>query len=130
MLAFDRRLFAYINWELLACFSTLFIVGVANLYSASGMRLEEGIAVSSFYQRQLIWGSLGFLVMLCAMTFDYRQLRNLAWPSFIFVIVLLSLVQIMGVTVYGAKRWLSLGFMNLQPSELAKLTVLVMGAHV
>ncbi len=129
-MGFDRRLLAYINWELIACFTALFIVGVGNLYSASGMRLEEGVAFSSFYQRQLIWGCFGFLVMLCTMAFDYRQLRNFAWPLFVCVIVLLVLVHLAGVTVYGAKRWLSLGFMNLQPSELAKVAVLIMGAHV
>ncbi len=127
---FDRRLVTYINWELLACFLTLFVVGVGNLYSASGMRLEEGVAFSSFYQRQMIWGSMGFMVMICAVTFDYRKLHNLAWPLFVLVLILLSLVPLIGVKVYGAQRWLSLGFMNLQPSELAKLAVLILGAHV
>ncbi len=130
MLHLDRRLFSYINWELIICFAALFIVGVGNLYSASGIRFEEGVTVASFYQRQLIWGSMGFFVMLVAMTFDYRKLRNLAWPLFIFTIILLMLVPIIGKTVYGAQRWISLGFVNIQPSEVAKLAVLILAARV
>ena len=126
----DRRLFNYINWGLLACLAVLFFVGVGNLYSAGGMRMEGGVSVSSFYQRQLIWGACGTMGMLLAMAFDYRQLRNLAWPFFILSLVLLLLVPIIGKTVYGARRWLSLGFMSVQPSELAKLAVLVLAARV
>ena len=74
------------------------------------------------------WGLLA--CMLLAMMFDYRQLRNLAWPFFFLTIFLLLLVPIAGKTVYGAKRWISLGFMSLQPSELAKLSVLVLAARL
>ncbi|MEG2173254.1 MAG: rod shape-determining protein RodA [Desulfovibrionaceae bacterium] len=126
----DQRLFLYINWGLVACTLMLFFLGVGNLYSASGMRMEGGIVMSTYYQRQLLWGGLGFVGMLLAMTFDYRQLHNLAWPFFILTIVLLLLVPIMGKTVYGAKRWISLGFMSLQPSELAKLSVLILTARL
>lgn len=126
----DRRLFSHLNWGLLACLVILFFVGVGNLYSASGTRLEEGLAFSDFYRRQLIWGAGGFLCMLTAMCLDYRKLRNLAWIFYLISLLLLMLVPIIGKTVYGAKRWLSLGFMSFQPSELAKLAVLVLGARV
>ena len=126
----DKRLFSYLNWGLLACTALLFFVGVVNLYSASGTRVESGLAFNSFYQRQIIWGLCGLACMLLAMMFDYRQLRNLAWPFFFLTIFLLLLVPIAGKTVYGAKRWISLGFMSLQPSELAKLSVLVLAARL
>ena len=126
----DNRLFSYINWGLLACMLLLYLVGVGNLYSASGTRVESGLAFNSFYQRQLIWGLCGVVCMLLAMVFDYRQLRNLAWPFFLITVFLLLLVPIAGKTVYGAKRWISLGFMSLQPSEMAKLSVLVLVARL
>ena len=126
----DKSLFSYINWGLLACMLLLYLVGVGNLYSASGTRIESGLAFNSFYQRQIIWGLCGLACMLLAMMFDYRQLRNLAWPFFFLTIFLLLLVPIAGKTVYGAKRWISLGFMSLQPSELAKLSVLVLAARL
>ena len=126
----DKRLFSYINWGLLACMLLLYFLGVGNLYSASGTRLGDGLALAGFYQRQLIWGVCGLACMLLAMSFDYRQLRNLAWPFFLVTLVLLLLVPVAGKTVYGAKRWLSLGFMSIQPSELAKLAVLVLAARL
>ncbi len=126
----DKSLFSYINWGLLACMLLLYLVGVGNLYSASGTRVETGLAFNSFYQRQIIWGLCGLACMLLAMAFDYRQLRNLAWPFFFLTMLLLLLVPIAGKTVYGAKRWLSLGFMSVQPSELAKLSVLVLAARL
>ncbi|OXS30106.1 MAG: rod shape-determining protein RodA [Desulfovibrio sp. MES5] len=126
----DKSLLSYINWGLLACMLLLYLVGVGNLYSASGTRVESGLAFNSFYQRQVIWGLCGLACMLMAMMFDYRQLRNLAWPFFLLTIFLLLLVPIAGKTVYGAKRWISLGFMSLQPSELAKLSVLVLAARL
>ena len=55
----DKRLLGYINWALLACMLLLYFTGVANLYSASGTRVETGFAFESFYQRQLVWGLCG-----------------------------------------------------------------------
>ncbi|MBQ9405316.1 MAG: rod shape-determining protein RodA [Desulfovibrio sp.] len=126
----DKQLFGYINWGLLACLFLLYLVGVGNLYSASATRLESGLAVSDFYQRQIIWGLCGMVCMLAAMIFDYRRLRNMAWPFFLITVVLLLLVPLAGKTVYGAKRWISLGFMSVQPSEMAKLSVLVLAARL
>lgn len=126
----DKRLFGYINWSLLACVLLLYFVGVVNLYSASATRLEDGLVFTDFYKRQLVWGMCGLICMVLAMSFDYRRLRNMAWLFFWVSLFLLLLVPIVGKTVYGAKRWLSLGFMSIQPSELAKLAVLVLAARV
>lgn len=128
MISIDRRLFTHLNWTLLALALLLFFVGVANLYSASGTRLEEGMALSSFYQKQLIWGGMGFLAMLACMVFDYRHLKSFAVPFFIVTVVLLVGVHLFGVVIYGARRWISLGLFNLQPSEIAKFSMLIMGA--
>ena len=91
----DKRLLGYINWALLACMLLLYFTGVANLYSASGTRVETGFAFESFYQRQLVWGLCGLGCMLLATLFDYRQLRNLAWPAYLLFLVLLMLVPIL-----------------------------------
>lgn len=125
----DKRIFLHLNWGLLACLALLFFVGVGNLYSASGTRFEEGLTVSDFYQRQLVWGGGGLLLLLIAACVDYRKLRNLAWAFYLLSFALLLLVPVIGKTVYGAKRWLSLGFMSVQPSELAKLAILVLVAR-
>lgn len=126
----DKRLLGHLNWSLLGCVFLLFMVGVGNLYSASGTRMEGGLAFSDFYQRQLVWGAGGLLCMIAATCFNYRKLRNLSWLIYFLTIILLLLVPIAGKTVYGAKRWLSLGFMSFQPSEVAKIAVLIICARL
>lgn len=126
----DKRLLGYINWALLACMLLLYFTGVANLYSASGTRVETGFAFESFYQRQLVWGLCGLGCMLLAMLFDYRQLRNLAWPAYLVFLILLMLVPLVGSTFYGAKRWISFGLFTIQPSEPIKIAVLILVARL
>ena len=130
MVAMDRRLITHANWSLLAFTGMLFFVGVANLYSASGVRFEDGIMVAPFYQKQLVWGAAGLGCMIAFTLFDYRHLRTLALPFFALSIILLLLVPAMGKTVYGAKRWLDLGLFSLQPSEVAKIATLLLGATI
>ncbi|MGE4504176.1 MAG: rod shape-determining protein RodA [Desulfovibrionaceae bacterium] len=126
----DRKTLLYVNWPLVGITALLFFMGVMNLYSASGFRLEEGLSVDPYYQKQLVWGSLGLLGMAFFMLFDYRHLKSIAWPLFWVTVLLLVAVFFMGKTIYGAKRWLDLGFMNFQPSEMAKIAVLILGARI
>jgi rod shape determining protein RodA len=127
----DRRLLYYINWPLVGLLACLFGVGVLNLYSASGFRMEEGlVALSPYYRKQLIWGAIGLGGMVTFMCFDYRHLRILAWPLFWVTIGLLVAVLLVGVSAGGARRWIDLGFFHLQPSELAKICILVVGAKI
>lgn len=125
----DNHSIPQINWGLVVMTILLFAVGMLNLYSASAYRGEDGvIMLSSFYQKQAIWGVAGFGIMLACMLFDYRHFKNLAWPLFLLTVLLLLAVPVVGVTVNNAKRWISFGFFNLQPSELAKISVLIMAA--
>ncbi|MDO5536150.1 MAG: rod shape-determining protein RodA [Desulfovibrionaceae bacterium] len=123
----DNRqpLLRHLNWVLLAAALALFAVGEVNLVSASGTRLESGLAQASFYQRQLLWGVLGLCCMTVTMCFDYHRLLRLSWYLYGLTLVLLILVPLIGTTVYGAKRWISLGLFSIQPSELAKFAILL-----
>jgi rod shape determining protein RodA len=124
----DRRLFIHMNWGLLALTLALFAVGILNLYAASVIRLEEGVNVAPYYQRQLIWGGAGIGILLVCLVVDYRHLQTLALPTYLGALVLLFGVVLFGVVIMGARRWISFGAFNLQPSEIAKLAVLLMGA--
>ena len=106
----------------------LFFVGVGNLYSASGIRMEDGISVAPFFRKQLVWGGAGLLCMIVCALFDYRHLRSFALPLFILAVLLLLMVPFVGKTVLGAKRWIDLGLFSLQPSEVAKIAVLILSA--
>ncbi|MDR2605341.1 MAG: rod shape-determining protein RodA [Desulfovibrio sp.] len=130
MAAMDRRLITHANWTLLAITALLFFIGVANLYSAGGVRFEDGISIAPFYQKQLIWGAAGLGCMTVFIIFDYRHLRTLSVPFFLLSLVLLALVPLVGKTVYGAKRWLDLGFFSLQPGETAKIAGILLCANL
>ncbi|WP_291321118.1 rod shape-determining protein RodA [Desulfonatronospira sp.] len=126
----DRQLVLHINWYLLGLTVLLFAAGVLNLYSASAFRLSEGTTLNNFYSRQLVWGCAGLLAMLLFMIIDYRHFRFLSWYIYIVSLVLLACVFFWGVSIYGAQRWLSLGFVSFQPSELVKVGVIILTAHV
>jgi rod shape determining protein RodA len=127
---FDRRLVQHIDWTLLGLALILFWAGVLNLFSASALRVEGGLALTPFYIKQMVWGGAGFLVMFLVMLIDYRHLKPLSWYLYILTIIFLLCVPIWGKTIYGARRWLGFGFFNFQPSELAKVSVLILGASV
>lgn len=124
----NKRMFLDMNWALFITTIVIFSVGFVNLYSASSIRLEDGITHTPFYERQLMWGGVGLLVMFVVILINYKILEQLAVPFYLLVLFLLILVPLVGKTVYGAQRWLDLGFFSLQPSEFAKFSVLLMGA--
>ena len=74
---------------------------------------------------QLVWGGLGLVACFAAMM-DYR-VQKIAFPLFLLTLILLVLVLIpgIGLKLNGARRWFDLGPMNFQPSELAKISLLM-----
>ena len=127
---FDRRLVFHISWGLVSLTAILFLIGVVNLYSASALRVASGIELDSYFNKQLLWGGVGLLVMTGIILVDYRHFKAVSWPFFILSLLLLVGVSVAGKTIYGAKRWLDLGFFNLQPTELTKIAVLILGARL
>lgn len=127
----DKQMLGHINWELLLWFTVLFVAGIFNLYSASGTRLESGtIVYAPYYQKQIIWAMAGLVGLVFAACIDYHRLYSLAWIFYLICLVMLILVPFIGSTIYGAKRWISLGPFNIQPSEMMKLAVLVLMARI
>jgi rod shape determining protein RodA len=127
---FDRRLFFHVSWGLLALTAILFLVGALNLYSASTLRVQEGLAIDAYFNKQMLWGGVSVMAMAAILLVDYRHFRAVAWPLFLVSLAFLVGVALFGKIIYGAKRWLDLGFFNLQPSEMAKIAVLILGARV
>lgn len=129
MAPFDRRLYSNFNWTLLGLTLTLFLLGVMNLYSASSLQLEQGVTTVFYYKKQLIWGLFGFVAMSICMIFDYRHLKNLTTPLYLLSIILLVWVNLWGVEIGGSTRWIDLGLMHFQPTELAKISIIFIIAH-
>ena len=106
----------------------LLALGVVMVYSSSAVAANVNFGDSYYFlKRQLVWATLGLIAMLFTMSLDYHAWRKLAKPVMIGTIILLILVLIpgLGKVVNGARRWLGFGSIYLQPSEIAKLSMVL-----
>ena len=124
------KIFFNINVNILIVIFLLLGIGVLNLYSASAYRVETGLALRPFFFKQLIWGGIGIVVFSLMLFGDYRKLKQVGWFIYAFAVLSLGVVFITGKVVYGARRWIHLGFFNFQPSELAKISIIILIAHI
>ncbi len=122
MLRIDRRLVANIEWPLLLLTVALVASGLLTILSATH---QESAPFSSFFIKQSIWAAIGFVGLLVAMIFDYRRLHRFGYLVYAGGVGLLILVHVFGVSGGGAQRWISLGPVSLQPSELMKIALVV-----
>lgn len=111
---------------LLVTVVVLIVLGLGATLSASSI---EGLADAQdqyFYvKRQLIGLGIGIVAMVVLSRFNYRGYRRLAIPLFWGTLVLLLLVMVVGLQSGGSRRWLPVGSFTFQPSELAKLSVIL-----
>ena len=110
---------------------TLLGFGVAMVFGASS--IEATVTYKNpfyFLQRQALFAGAGLVVMLLLAHFDYRRLRRLTYPA-LFAVTALLLLSVVGFghTGGGAARWLRLGPIHVQPSEAAKLALILWLAH-
>src|SRR6266496_1802518 len=125
----DRRLISHFDWTLFLLSLAFVAVGVTTIYSAN-YDLAAGHA-GPLPTRQLTWLGLGLIAMFAAMSFDYHYIDRLAYPFYGAMLLLLFLVLFVGHSGGGSQRWINLGFFRLQPSEPAKLAiVLVMAKYL
>lgn len=118
---------------LVAVIMALLAIGLAMVYSASGIRALDTLDDPSYYLvQQSLWAAIGLTGMLVASRIDHRRYRVLALPLLVVVVVLLVLVLIPGIgtTSGGASRWLRITpAFGLQPAELAKLALILYLAY-
>jgi cell division protein FtsW len=118
---------------LLALVAVLNIIGLVMVLSASSVHALRAYGSAwLFFERQLIWVAIGTLMLLITARVDYRFWRRLVVPLLALTVTLLVLVLVpgVGISVGGSARWLGVGFLRVQPSELAKLAVAVFAADV
>jgi cell division protein FtsW len=114
------------DYLLLASTIALLVLGTLMVYSASFVVAHNEFNDDAYFLvRQVIWIGLGGLGMLGAAYFDYRRWRALSLPVMFACIGLLVLVLVPGIgaSSYGAVRWIRLGPLQVQPSEIAKLAI-------
>jgi rod shape determining protein RodA len=124
---FDRRLIYHFDWVLLLTVLLLAGVGIVNLYSAT-TNWPHG--ATPIYLKQAIWLGSGLIVAILVCLFDYRHLQYLAVHVYIVGIGLLVIVAFHGRATMGATRWINLGFINVQPSEVIKVAIILLFARL
>jgi len=120
---FDRRLIHNFDWILVGLLVVIGFMSVFNLYSAAYSIGSMG--GSHIYMKQICWYAIGFLVLLLMTTFDYHILERFAYPLFFVSLVFLVVVLKLGKVIHGSQRWLSLGYFSVQPSELVKISLII-----
>ncbi|HWQ93016.1 MAG TPA: putative lipid II flippase FtsW, partial [Clostridia bacterium] len=108
---------------LVFCVAALLALGMVMLYSSSMVQVG-----ARYLLMQSIWCAVGLAFCIVAAGMDYRFLRKLALPLLAFSIVLLALVLVdspYSIRVNGARRWFNFGSVRFQPSELAKLALII-----
>src|SRR5882672_12039965 len=112
-----------INWGLALVLTAIAGIGVLALYSAAGGRFDPWAA-----RHAVRYGAAFGLMLLVALTHPKVWLA-LAWPIYVIALVLLVAVDVVGKIGMGAQRWLVVGPMQIQPSEIAKVAVILVLAR-
>jgi rod shape determining protein RodA len=115
---FERRLYYHIDWALLGAVLVLCAMGVAMIYSTTA---NQASGASHLYVTQLYAIALGLAAMVVTMALDYRTFTDKSHLLYGGLLVLLVYVLFFGTATAGARRWIPLGSVNVQPSEFAKL---------
>jgi rod shape determining protein RodA len=113
-----RRLLM-LNWTLVLLLSALSGIGFAMLYSAANGSIQP------WADRQMIRFAAGLVIMIAIAITDVRLWLRLAYIAYIVSLILLIGVEIKGDIGMGAQRWINLGFFQLQPSELMKISLVL-----
>ncbi len=117
-----RRFRAAVDWPLVITVLALAAIGLLNLYSAT-----RGTRHHAKFDTQVQWLAVGVVAFVLATVVDYRALVRLAWVGLGTAILLLVVVRLIGDAAHGkgSYRWLNVFGMGIQPSELAKLMVIL-----
>ncbi len=118
------------DFDVVMLLSALGLVALGTLLIYSGSLAQFGRPAASDLShpvvRQILFASIGVALALALARMDYRLLGTFAFGLYIATIALLLFVDMAGQEVYGSRRWISIGGVQVQPSEIAKLMVVIM----
>lgn len=110
-----------VDYVLVLAVVMLLLLGLVMVYSASQFATPGDPGY--WFRHQIVWAMLGGIALLVTSRVEYRLWRRVALPGMVLALVLLVAVLVAGHTIYGAQRWLHVGFFSFQPSELTKLAL-------
>lgn len=112
------------NWVMNLAVVLLIAVGVLFIFSATHAREDSTV---DLWRQQVVWAGVGLLCYVVTAMTDYRHLRDVSWGFYAMALILLVAVLFFGTRIYGARRWLMLFGVGVQPSELGKIAVILAG---
>jgi rod shape determining protein RodA len=118
----NRPVFALLELPTVFLSVILSGIGIVLIFSATA---PMGDAGRSFVLRQITWFSLGLVLMAVFLLFDYRILERWGLWIYVGIVAVLIAVWAVGKVTAGSRRWIEIGMMRFQPSEFAKLTVVI-----
>jgi rod shape determining protein RodA len=122
----EQRYWREYNWPLLVCVLALLAIGILGVYSATLNAVTAyGSPLRTLFPRHLVNIGIGLAAMMLLTLFDYRLLSSLARPIYVVAVGVLALVLVIGRVSEGAQSWIALGTQTFQPSEFAKLAVII-----
>lgn len=116
MILLDRRSFRAFDYVLLGTIALLYALGVALVASAGG---------PAYFRKQLVFAAVAILLAVAVSAFDYRRLRDRAYLLWGLVVLSLIGLLLFGAERAGARSWIDAGPIGIQPSELAKIVVIL-----
>lgn len=117
-------MFKRIDWILLLSLMALLVMGFAVLYSAA-YRMEFSDVTKNYFTKQVIWVCLGLIAVLLLSFVNYKSIGNISVILYLLNVLLLLYVLFLGTKIGGARRWISIGIVSIQPSEFMKLTLIL-----
>jgi cell division protein FtsW len=109
----------------------LLLLGLVMVFSAGSIiGMGQSVGGYRYFLMQLGWAVLGIALMVFFWKFDYHKLGKISWLGVVLSIALLGVVLFKGTSAFGARRWLSVGPISLQPTEIAKFTMIIFAAYV
>ncbi len=115
------------------CVTSLLILGLVMLYSSSMVMVDvtdkvtHSLVGAKMLKSQLLWCFMGIVACVGMASLDYAVLRKLVWPIFIGTLVLAAMVFVphLGMRINGARRWIHVPGATFQPSEIIKLSLII-----
>jgi len=123
---FDRRLAQSFDFILAGIVVLLISAGVLNLYSAA---LNIKTTGAEIYMKQITWGVIGIACMVLFALLDYRLIQRISYPLYALSLAILAITLLHGKAPTGATRWIAIGPISFQPSEMTKLSLILVLAR-
>ncbi len=125
----EHRLIKSLDFTLIFVIIAILTMSLVAIYSANVASATEGGDPYNYVKKQLLWIALGTIIILVILNFDYEDFKGYSNHLYFFNLAILLLVIFAGDSALGAQRWIDIGPFRFQPSEFAKVLVIMTFAN-